>query len=402
METIQQKRERRSELARQARNLVDTVKGADWKAEHGTQFDNLTADIERIDGEISRAQKVMDMDADRNFRDAGMRGHDDQPANERKIIDAKWLRGGDNALNASEWAVVRNTMSTTTPSEGGYTVRTDVATSVVEAMKAFGGMREVSTIISTDQGNPMQWPTSNGTAEVGEIRTQNEAATDLDPSFGVKDLPVFKYSSKVIAVPIELLQDSNVDIEAFVRGRIAQRIGRITNLHYTTGGGSTLPTGIATAAATGVTAASPTVFTYEELLDLQHSVDPSYRGNAKFMMNDGTLKQIRKLKDDDGRPLFLPSYDAGIRGGIPAELMGQQIVINQDVAALGAGNKAMLYGDFSYYIIRDVMALTLLRFDDSAYAKKGQVGFLAWFRTGGNFVDVGGAVKALVCGAGGS
>jgi HK97 family phage major capsid protein len=395
-ESIQQKRERRNELARETRNLLDKNTGAEWGAEQQAKYDANIAEIEAIDGEIARHQKLLDLQAEKEFEGLGVRERDDIEANPARSLFNKWLRGGDKALNAEEWATIRNTMSTTTDSEGGYTVPEEWATSVLEALKAFGGMRAVATIIQTENGQKINYPTSDGTAEEGEIVAQNASATDADPSFGTKNLDVYKFSSKVITVPIELIQDSAVNVEQFVRGRIETRLGRITNRLYTTGTGVSQPTGIVTAAPLGKAGATSAtaVITYEDLLDLEHSVDPAYRAmNPRWMMNDAMLKLIRGLKDTDGRPLYLPSYDAGIRGGVPEELMGKPIQINQHVAEPAPGAKSILFGDFTNYIIRDAMQMTLFRFTDSAYAKKGQVGFLAWMRSGGNFVDVGGAVK---------
>jgi HK97 family phage major capsid protein len=125
-----------------------------------------------------------------------------------------------------------------------------------------------------------------------------------------------------------------------------------------------------------------------------HSVDPAYRalGNCGFMMHDSSLKIIRKLKDSQGRPVFLPGYD-GLGKSMPDTLLGYPVVINQDIAVMAANAKSILFGDFSFYKIRDAMDMQMFRFDDSAYIKLGQIGFLAWMRSGGNFVDVGGAVK---------
>jgi HK97 family phage major capsid protein len=114
------------------------------------------------------------------------------------------------------------------------------------------------------------------------------------------------------------------------------------------------------------------------------------------MFNDNTLKSIRQMKDGSSRPLFVPGYETGVPGGAPDMLLGNPIVINQDVADMAASAKSILFGDFSFYVIRDVMAMQMFRFTDSAFTKKGQVGFLAWMRSGGNLVDVGGAVKRFV------
>ncbi len=384
--SIQSLREERTAKAREYRNILDNNSGP-LSDEVKTKLDELEAGITGIEDRITREQRVLDLEAEKVAVEAVA----ERTKTPTKDLFSKWLRNGDRGMTSDDWQAIRNTMSTTTPAEGGYTVATEVATYVMDAMKAFGGMRQVATILRTDQGNPMTWPTSDGTTEVGEILAENASATDLDVSFNTKNLPVYKYSSKVVTVPIELLQDSNVDIEAFVRARIAQRLGRITNTHFTTGDGSSKPTGIIAAASVGKTGASgqTTTVTYADLVDLEHSVDPAYRVNCKWMFHDSTLKALKKLLDTQNRPLWLP----GISVKEPDTILGYTYQINQDVATMAASAKSIAFGDLSKYVIRDVMAMTYYRFDDSAYAKKGQVGFLAFLRSGGNFMDVGGAVK---------
>ena len=384
--SIQSLREERTAKAREYRNILDNNSGP-LSDEVKTKLDELEAGITGIEDRITREQRVLDLEAEKVAVEAVA----ERTKTPTKDLFSKWLRNGDRGMTSDDWQAIRNTMSTTTPAEGGYTVATEVATYVMDAMKAFGGMRQVATILRTDQGNPMTWPTSDGTTEVGEILAENASATDLDVSFNTKNLPVYKYSSKVVTVPIELLQDSNVDIEAFVRARIAQRLGRITNTHFTTGDGSSKPTGIIAAASVGKTGASgqTTTVTYADLVDLEHSVDPAYRVNCKWMFHDTTLKALKKLLDTQNRPLWLP----GISVKEPDTILGYTYQINQDVAVMAASAKSIAFGDLSKYVIRDVMAMTYYRFDDSAYAKKGQVGFLAFLRSGGNFMDVGGAVK---------
>lgn len=400
---LQAERERRNALAKDTRNILDQNPGATWNDEHQKKYDENLAEIERIDAAIERHQKVMDLTAENNLRDAvsDVTKGDKATKDEAVRLFDKWCRGGDNALTPDEWTAVRNTMSTTTDSEGGYTVPTTVATSILDALKAYGGMRTVADVIRTAGGETMNFPTSDGTSEEGEIVGQNTAAADLDISFGTKSLVVYKYSSKVVTVPWELLQDSSADIEGFVRNRLQQRLGRITNKHFTVGTGSSQPNGLIPSATVGVTGAvsATAAITYDNLVDLEHSVDPAYRANAKWMFHDDMLKLIRKVKDTEGRPIFVPGYEQGNPGGAPDRLLNRNIAINQAVASPAASAVSIAFGDFSYYKIRDVMSVTLFRFTDSAYTKKGQVGFLAWMRSGGNLVDVGGAVKTFKHGA---
>ncbi|AAS95978.1 phage major capsid protein [Nitratidesulfovibrio vulgaris] len=385
--SIQSLREERTAKAREYRNILDQNPGK-LPDDIKTKLDALAADITDLDEAIARHEKAVALAADAciisDVTDAAARKAKDT-ANPAAAIYAKWLRGGDRALSEDDFRVL-NTMSTTTDSEGGYTVPRETATSIIEALKAFGGMRDVATIITTASGAPLNYPTSDGTSEEGEIVDQNAAASDADASFGTVGLPVYKFSSKTIAVPIELLQDSGVDIEAFIRSRIATRVARIQNRMFTLGTGTGQPSGILkdiSAGKVGATGQAATV-TYDDLVDLEHSVDPAYRAlGARWMFHDLTLKAVKKLKDGDGRPLWMPD----VAGSAPATILGYGYAINQNMAVMAANAKSILFGHLKAYTIRDAMSVEMYRFTDSAFMKKGQIGFLAFCRSGGVNTD---------------
>ena len=415
MSGIQDLRERRAAKAQEARKLLDDHTGEKWTAKVKEGVDALYAEIDAIDDQISAHNRMLAIEAEKagvNATDVvkplNAKDHDPKGA---KMLFNKWLRGGDNALNAEEWASIRATMSTTTGSEGGYTVPSLISGQLYDAMKAFGAMRQVADIVRTADGRPLSFATSDGTSETGEWIAQNTTATASDPTFSTKSLNVFKASSKIVAVPFELLQDAIIDVEAFVRQRLATRLGRVGNTGFTVGTGTTQPDGVvpqASSGKVGTTGQTATII-YDDLVDLIHAVDPAYRnGRSSFMTNDALLKVIRKLKDSQNRPLWVPSFDRGIvagvgvssQGGYTAEsnpvvfdtLMGYPVWVNNDMATPAANAKTLLFGDFSYYKIRDAMEVQMFRFTDSAYTKLGQVGFLAWVRMGGNLVDTN-AVK---------
>lgn len=390
MQSIQALREQHASLAAQTRELVEKHNG-EWTGDHQAKYDASLADLDKVKAQIERAEKALELAADGVVENKIVEAKEKNIRAAGRDLFAKWVKGGDKALSAQDWADVRATMSTTTPDEGGYTVPTDVATSILDVLKAYGGVREAATVMMSDSGNPINFPTSDGTSEVGELIGENTTATAADPSFGVVTLNTYKFSSKIVAVPFELLQDSAADVEAFIARRIGDRLGRITNQFFTTGTGSGQPNGVVTASSAGKTGATGQTATViaDDLIDLIHSVDPAYRaGPCRFMMNDSSLKVVRKLKDTTGRPIFLPGYD-GLGGPMPDTILGYGVTINQDVANMAANAKSILFGDFSRYTIRDVMGMTLFRFEDSAYVKLGQIGFLAWMRTGGTKTDGG-------------
>lgn len=402
MKRLNEARDQRAILSAAIRSLLDKNPGGLWKAtpQNQVDYDLKIAQISDLDDEIKRIQAAMDQDADGAFNDAAdqVNKHNAKKnggvdPNSPRGVHQSYMRGGMEALTAEQQKVFRNTLSTTTNSQGGFTMATEVASAVIDIMKMYGGMRAVADAFQTAQGNPINYPTSDGTSETGEVIAQNTTATAADPVFGAVTLQAWKFSSKIVAAPFELLQDSSVDIEGFVNRRCGTRIGRIQNTKFTIGAGSGSGepqgvVGVAGAGKTGLTGQTLTVI-YDDFVDLEGSVDPAYRalGNCRWMMADSSLKVAKKLKDSNARPLFVPSYDGGIAQKAPSEIMGYQIQINQDVAPMAANAKSILFGDFSFYKIRDVMDAIMFRFTDSAYTKLGQVGFLMWARADGNLVD---------------
>lgn len=419
MKSIKALRERRDQLAQTLHALVDKDKTPDWKAEHQAQYDQAMTEIGNIDAQIKRHNDAMAAIA----MNAGQSGtiHDDDRNDFTRTPGAhgpetsalrSYLTGGLAALQPEQLSMMRarqagdiaNAMalpkaaqSVGTPAEGGYTVAKEYYRQLTEAMKAYGGIRTVASLIQTGTGGSMNFPTADATSEIGEQVGENGAVGLGETTFGNLVLDVYKYSSKKIAVPFELIQDSMFDIEGYIRNLLAVRLGRITAQRFTTGTGSSQPNGIVTASTAGKVGATgqTTTVTYDDLVDLEHSVDPVYRAGPAvgYMMHDSSVKALRKIKDSNGRPIFVPGYEQGNPGGAPDRLMNRPIIVSQEMPVMAANAKSILFGDYSRYLIREVMDLTLFRMADSAFILNGQIGFVAFNRQGGNLIDVGGAVK---------
>ncbi len=274
----------------------------------------------------------------------------------------------------------------TTDGAGGFTIPEGFVNNIEAAMKDFSGMRQSNaTILPTASGNDLPWPQADDTGNSGVLLAENTAAAEQDITFTAMTLNAFKYSSKMIKVSVELLQDTAFNLETWLAEKLGERIGRITNLHFTTGDGSSKPQGIVVASSVGPTTASATAVTQGELLELKHSVDPAYRRQSpQWMFNDSTLKTIKKLEDADGRLL----WSAGLSGGNAATIDDDPYVINQDMASIASAAKAIIYGAMSKYIIRDVLGITLLVLRER-FAEAGQVAFLAFSRHDGDLNDAG-------------
>jgi len=265
-------------------------------------------------------------------------------------------------------------------------------------------MLQLATTIRTDTGAVLPFPTFNGTATKGRILGINTQVTATDPAFGVMNLGAFKYSSDMVLVPEELIQDSGVPLSDFLGRALGERIGRILNEHFTTGAGTTLPFGVVPQATavnlgTGTSAgfgSSTDGTAYRNLLKLLHGVDIAYRSAGEkvgWMMNDVTLQEIAGMTDSTGRPLWVPSLVAGE----PDRLLGYRIFINNDMTATAANlARRVLFGDFSKYYIREVRDVAVLSSRDR-FIDFHQTAFLAFGRYDGNLLNAGtGPVKAAV------
>lgn len=282
-----------------------------------------------------------------------------------------------NPARASLKGFERRALSKGTTTAGGHTVPASFMNDLEVAMLAFGGVRQVATVMRTDNGQSLPYPTMNDTGNSGALLAENaQAASDTDMTFGVKTLGAYKFTSKIVLVSYELLEDSAFDLSTYLAAALGERLGRAQNAYATTGTGSSQPAGIVTGSTIGKTAAATNAITADELVGLQHSVDPAYRQNAGWMMHDAIVLALRLLKDSEG--VYL--WRAGLADNRPDTLLGQPLTINQSMASsMAADAKTVLYGDFSKMLIREVRDIRLRRMVER-YGDYDQDGFVAFLR----------------------
>lgn len=274
---------------------------------------------------------------------------------------------------------------------GGYTVPPGWRDKIVDRLKEFGGLANEAETIVTDNGESVEFPTLDDTSNVGEIVSEGGTfASGADMVFGTKALPTYRYASGgasnlPVKISVELLQDSAFDVQALVTRKLAERIGRVQADHWVNGlgSGSSQPQGLIASKSAFDNLTNTGVFTYDELIDVIHAVDPAYRMNAKWLMNDSTLARIRKVVDANERPLWLPANESGMTALPGGTLLGYPVVIDQAVPSSGDATKLLAFGDFrESYVIRRVKDIQVVVLNE-LYAPNGQVGIFAWARAGG-------------------
>ena len=264
------------------------------------------------------------------------------------------------------------------------------------AMLATSPMLAYVDTISTSTGENFLWPIGNDTFVEGALADESadlNSVTQTMPHLTRLTLGAFDYHSRFIKVTEQLLRDSIVNIDQIVATMIGERLGRILLRHATVGTGSGQPAGVVTDSVAGVAGATTTTITYANLLGLQHSVDPSYRGNGVFMAHDQVIRVLRGLLDSQNRPL----WQSGLQEGAPDRLLGQPIIYNQYMASSVAANAiTMLYGDMSYYKLRRVGGMTMRRLVER-FAETREVGFIGYISADGRLQKPGGSNAADVC-----
>lgn len=408
-------REQRAGLVEANSKTLAQIQSATEEArvkELETEWDARDADIVKLTKAIERAERQEALEREgqqpaaerRSGREAPAANQPSKEERDTQYRDAflRYCVGGREALSPEQDAILRTGFGgaegraqTVTTSGGGYLIPEGFVRNLEIAMKSYSGIMEAPTTkLRTDSGNSLPWPTINDTSNVGALLGINTQESEQALTFGVLTLDAYKFTSKNVLVPIELMDDSAFDFDSIVTPLLGERLGRVLNTYMTTGTGSNQPNGLVTASTAGVTGSAAASITIDDIIDLKHSVDPAYRKmpGTGFMFNDSTLKALKKLKDSENRAL----WQAGYAVGEPDTIDGDRYYINQDMASIGASAKSVIYGDLSKYIVRTIKDVRLMRLVER-YADYYQVAFQAFIRADGDLLNAGtNPVKHLV------
>ena len=305
-----------------------------------------------------------------------------------------WIAGDDDALGPDEREALRQglerrALGIGTPSAGGYLVPETMQRQIERRLAEISPVINLVTRIRTTSGEDLMIPTVDDTANSATIVSENTALAEQDVSFGQIKIGAYTYSTGIVRISLQLMQDSAFDLEAFLAEVFADRLARALQDHITSGDGTTQPEGILTAIPSGQivqgATGQTTSVTYDDLVDLVHKVDPAYRSSqrAAFMMHDATAAALKKLKDSNGRPL----WQDGLQAGEPARLLGYRVIVCNAMPPMAAGAKSIIFGDFSKYVLREVGSGLVVRRLDERYAEYLQTAVLGFARYDGRVLQ---------------
>lgn len=412
--------------AEERKNVLDAANAILVKAEtekrdmtvdEQTEFDRRHADGMKLLSEINNYKKQIEANSslDEVRHDERQSGREDRGQNREELTDAERKTQLDRRNQAMRKYILRGANGMTqedrnslegidefesrslvvgTAGSGGHAVpeNTTFYAKIVEAMLATGLDETNFTVENTPDGRPMPIPTVNDTDNEDEEHEELENHTTADdPTFDKITLNAYGRVAGPILVSNELLRDAPANVEGLVARMLGQRIARTKARLLTVGDGSDAPEGIVTGAEFGTVAASSSAITFNELLDLIHSVDPIYRNGAKFMFHDNTLRAIKGLVDGENRPLFIPGY----ADREPDSINGYKFIINNYMPTMAMNARSVVFGDMKSFWVRNVAGIGIKRLDE-LYARQNGVGFIGFAYYDSHVINAGtGPIKFL-------
>ena len=420
--TSKELREKRVALNEQAKELLKRAsdENRDLSAEEIVQFDAIHADIDKMKEQIDRIERQEQLDLELRASQGTIAGHKalegavdpetglplttrskeedlNKESEECRTAFRSWLVNGMAGITPEQRAIMAKrqsalpqearAMAAGIDTSGGYIVFDEFAARIEAAMKMFSGIRNTrATVLRTNSGVQMNMPTSDDTSNSGMLVGENtDVGAAADITLGSKALNSYMFTSKALRVSIQFLQDTSIaNTEGWIADRLAERIARGLAPYLISGTGNNQPEGLAVAGTLGATGASQTAVTWDDFVELEHSVDASYRRQAEYLIGDGLLKAAKKLKDGEGRPLWVP----GVAIKAPDTINGYPYQVDMEIPTPAAGAITMYFGDFSKFIIRDVLSMQMLRLVER-YAEFLQIAFLLFSRHDSVLLDAG-------------
>lgn len=386
MNKVLELREKRAKLWDSAKTFLDSRRNHKGllSAEDTETYEKMEADVVNLGKEIDRLERQAALDLElskatsneiRNNPKAGIQGEKTGRATD-EYNNAFW-----NTMRNKNSFEIQNALQVGTDSEGGFLAPDEFERTLIESLEEQNIFRQLANVIKTSSGDrKIPVVSTKGTASWVD---EEGLIPESDDAFGQVSIGAYKLAT-IIKVSEELLNDSVFNLEQYIAKEFARRIGAKEEEAFFIGDGTGKPTGIFSAtggAEIGITAASATAITLDEIMDLFYSLKSPYRKNAIFTMNDATVKAIRKLKDGNGQYIWQPSLTAGA----PDTILNRPVKTSSYIPTLGAGAKSIAFGDFKYYWVADRQGRSFQRLNE-LYAANGQVGFKATQRVDGKLI----------------
>lgn len=293
-----------------------------------------------------------------------------------KAFDS-YFRKGDQKLTADEVKA----LSSDSDTDGGFMVPTTRANRIIELLREVSDIRALATVETITTGSDYEIPAEGPEGfDAGWVGEREDRPETQGGKLAMRKIPTHEMYANP-HVTRTLLDDTGFDVEGWMNRRVTQRFAQIEGLAFLNGDGVGKPFGLMTAAGIGeVKSGAAAAIKADALIDLVYDLPEVYARNATLIMRRATVREIRKLKDNNGQYLWQP----GLASGPPATIVDRPYREVIDMPALAADAFPVLFGDFKAgYVIVDRQGIRLIR---DELTKKPFVQMYTTKRTGGQVV----------------
>lgn len=387
MSKLKSLREARASVFTQIDELRTAADGREMTSEEQQRWNDLLSDYDKADKAVEAEERFEEIErrqAEQQYalRTTASQADPKQSDEYRSAFESYLLRGATGIT--PEHRTLFEQRAGITGLSAGVIVPQTLAESIEVALKAYGGMFEAGSLLTTSKGGDLIMPTVNNTSAKATVVAEYNQSTKSAPSFGSETLKVYTYRTPIVPVSLELLQDSAFDLESLLSNLLAESFGRGINEDLTLGNGAGKPKGIVNWATASDAKPAAAAITLDDIIDLIKGVDSSYAQRGRFMFNRNTLYSLVKIKDTTGRYI----WQEGAKDGTPPTLFGKSYILNDDIEDIGAGKSSMLFGDLSKYKIRMVRSFRVIRLNE-LLAEYLSIGLFGFARMDGILLDAG-------------
>lgn len=387
MSKLKPLREARASVFTQIDELRTATDGREMSAEEQQRWNDLLSDYDKADKAVEAEERFEEIERRQAEQQFEQRTTTPQPdskqSDEYRSAFQSYLLRGATGITPEHRELFEKRAGITGLSAGVIVPQT-LANSIEIALKAYGGMFEAGSILSTSKGGDLIMPTVNNTSAKATVVAEYQQSTKSAPSFGSETLKAYTYRTPIVPVSLELLQDSAFDLESLLSSLLSESFGRGINEDLTVGNGTGKPKGIVNWATASDAKPAAAAITLDDIIDLIKGVESSYAQRGRFMFNRNTLYSLVKIKDTTGRYI----WQEGAKDGTPPTLFGKSYILNDDIEDIGAGKASVLFGDFSKYKIRMVKSFRVIRLNE-LLAEYLSIGLFGFARVDGILLDAG-------------
>ncbi len=387
MSKLKTLREARASVFKQIDELRTATDGREMTAEEESRWQQLLADYDKADKAVESEGRFAEIERNQAAQQIEQRtpspSTDSKQQDEYSSAFQDYLLRGATGISAESRTLFEQRAGITGLTAGVIVPET-LANNIEVALKAYGGMFEAGTLLTTSKGGDLIMPTVNNTDAKATVVAEYNQSTKSAPSFGSEILKAYTYRTPIVPVSMELLQDSAFDLESLLSNLLADSFGRGINEDLTIGSGTGKPKGIVNWATASDAKPAATAITLDDIIDLIRGVDSAYAQRGRFMFNRNTLWSLVKIKDATGRYI----WQEGAKDGTPPTLFGKNYILNEDIDDIAAGKASVLFGDLSKYKIRMVKSFRVIRLNE-LLAEYLSIGLFGFARMDGILLDAG-------------